>query len=305
MSKKRAGFQAAAHLILTENALTWERVDDRFDQVIHSITNLRAYHDSLRIMAEQLSKDSQDMASISKNDLLQIVGWKHRVGQNRAYNVKLIQANTDSIIESHSHAAIILARKIDATTVLTNDGELNVHGQTAVREPLSELMILKGVGPATASAVLMLIRPDVFCYMYDEVIDCFETARDYTLSQYVRINSRCLQIAQKLGLGWTTSRVARAIWTAAREMAMHGIDLSQDKAKDTAGHSKIMLEPTSFSNNKRKAAILDSCMGMGELEEVNVTKDDDTLQLKSSTRESRHEAGGKAVTRASTGKRKV
>jgi 3-methyladenine DNA glycosylase/8-oxoguanine DNA glycosylase len=53
----------------------------------------------------------------------------------------------------------------------------NKNKATTAQEALEHLTVLKGVGPATASAILSLVRPDVYCYMYDEVIDCFENKR--------------------------------------------------------------------------------------------------------------------------------
>jgi len=50
-----------------------------------------------------------------------------------------------------------------------------------MQEAITEMGKLQGVGPATASAILTLVRPDVFCYLYDEVIDCFEPTRDVSL----------------------------------------------------------------------------------------------------------------------------
>jgi hypothetical protein len=236
MSKKRAGHQAAADLILSDNVHTWECVETNWTLVIDSIPDLRIYEESLQSVAKSISAaaaSSKD--SISKTELNQIVGWKHRVGKNRAFNVKHILANTDAAVESHSRAAINLIRNAKSSNLLDANGGLNAHGQSVVQQALAELGHLKGVGPATASAILTLVRPDIFCYMYDEVIDCFETKRDYKATQYVKINSRCLQLAHALGPTWTTSRVAKAIYTAARVLAIHGTQVIEPKEASEAG----------------------------------------------------------------------
>jgi len=105
---------------------------------------------------------------------------------------------------------------------------INGKGRAAMTDAVNELGKLKGIGPATASAILSLVRPDVFCYLYDEVIDSFEPQRDYKMSNYLRVNSRCIQIAQTLGGNWTTSRVAKTIWMAARFLANNGVDMAVD-----------------------------------------------------------------------------
>jgi hypothetical protein len=48
--------------------------------------------------------------------------------------------------------------------------------------------------------------------------------RDYKMAQYLRVNDHCHEIAQKLD--WTTARVAKAIWTACRYLAITGQDLT-------------------------------------------------------------------------------
>jgi len=199
---------------------------------------------------------------ISQEELDHIVLWKHSVGKNRIYNVKYLNSNTDQEVRTQSRRAIAVAKGIDLAECFeettppsskrsnkkgggggsdgdddndngsssdggdNSDGGLNDTGRAAVQEAIGELGKLKGVGPATASAVLTLIRPDVFCYLYDEVIDCFEPQRDYKMANYLRVNNRCLQLARTLGDGWTTSRVAKTIWTAARYLAVNGVDLT-------------------------------------------------------------------------------
>ena len=45
------------------------------------------------------------------------------------------------------------------------------------------------------------------------------------MAQYLRVNEHCHEIAQKLD--WTTARVAKAIWTACRYLALTGKHLTE------------------------------------------------------------------------------
>nr|XP_043636846.1 uncharacterized protein LOC122607847 isoform X2 [Erigeron canadensis] len=55
-----------------------------------------------------------------------------------------------------------------------------------VSKAISELTILKGVGPATASAVLAAYAPDVAPFMSDEaMVAALGNSREYTLKQYL------------------------------------------------------------------------------------------------------------------------
>ena len=219
MSKKRPGVEAGINLVALDDPGTWERVEEHCASVIESIPNLTQYESSL----ESLGKSKE---FFTKAELDKVVVWKHTVGKNRIYNVKYLNANADEYVRKHSRQAIALANSIRTKDCLESDGSLNADGKKAISDAIGELGKLKGVGPATASAVLTLVRPDLFCYLYDEVIDCFEPQRDYKISNYLRVNSRCLQIAKTLGGSWTSSRVAKTIWTAARFLAANGEDLS-------------------------------------------------------------------------------
>lgn len=219
MSKKRPGFQAGANLVSLDDPRTWERVERHGEEVINSIPNLKEYEQALR-------KLGTTKESFTKAELAKIVLWKHTVGKNRIYNRKHLEANTDADVQGHSRAAIKIARSIDADVCVGADGALTAAGKKSIQEVIACLDNLKGVGPATASAMMVLVRPDIFCYLYDEVIDCFESHRDYKVSNYLRVNSRCLQIARKLGGDWTARRVAKTIWIAARFLAIRGEDLS-------------------------------------------------------------------------------
>ena len=249
-SKKRPGVQAGMSLISLDDTAVWEQVEDHSKDVIDGIPKLRDHETIIHgfaLASTAPASKSGDSAPASvktcfnKEELDKIVLWKHTVGKNRIYNVKYLNANTDESIRKHSAKAIKLARKIKLSDCVEESGSLSVGGRTAIQEAIGELGKLKGVGPATASAILTLVRPDVFCYLYDEVIDCFEPQRDYKISNYLRVNSRCLQIAKKLGAGWTTSRVARTIWTAARYLALHGenlVDHDEEASKDAASKKK-------------------------------------------------------------------
>lgn len=221
MSKKRPGVSAGMNLVELEDPSVWERVEQHGQQIYDSIEHLQEKEVNLAKL------QSQD--SISKSDLELIVSWKHAVGRNRIYNVKHLKANTDETVTSLSRAAIEKARNL--SDCCNEDGSLSDSGKKLLQECFKELERLNGVGPATASAILSVFRPDLFCYMYDEVIDCFEKARDYKLAVYLRVNSRCLQIGKTLD--WTPQRVAKTIWTAARFLAYHGEDLTQEASDDS------------------------------------------------------------------------
>lgn len=242
MSKKRPGVAASIRLVDIPDVKVWEQVEGQY-------ASIRKEKLLAAEQACQKSKvsDNDKFDSISKGQLLDIVQWKFAVGKPRPQNLGLLRGNTDTVVEKFSQNAIALAQDLSFTDCVSDDGELTADGNAAIKRALEELAKLRGVGPATATAVLYRVRPDIMCYMYDEVIDCFEPKRDYTMKVYLRINANCLKLAQTLGDGWTTARVARVLWIAARVLADGGGDLTAGFATSAKKNNNKIKE---FSNEE-------------------------------------------------------
>lgn len=242
MSKPRPGVAASKRLSGCTDAEIWSQVEKEYPGVVPRVKGLEDTVEKYSRLGTFLqgSKTKTKTATkdfLSKNELLAVVGWKFSVGKPRHALMKHLVSNTEASVREHSKAAIAKARGIDSSS--TNNGTSS-NDKT---KSLQDLLNLKGVGPATASAVLSLVRPDVFAYMYDEVIECFLPKRAYTLPTYAKVNEGCTGIAERLGEGWTPSRVATVLWTAARASA-YGL---QD-------HTLALSSNRSKSNTKRPAA---------------------------------------------------
>lgn len=236
MSKKRPGVEAAMRLADCFDVALWESVDSQLPQVVASIDNLGNLTNSCKNLGTK--------QSISKGGLLDVVKWKFAVGKPRYALMKLLESNSEESVKKCSKAAISEARMIPSTN----------NSDTNIKIALEHLTNLKGVGPATSSAVLSLFRPEKFCYMYDEVIDSFLPKRTYTLPVYMKVNEECTSIANKLGGGWTTSAVARTLWVAARVCASGGEDytLKQGSGKRALDEHMGTIEKPIRTKRRRK-----------------------------------------------------
>ncbi|KAJ3184530.1 hypothetical protein HDU87_003930 [Geranomyces variabilis] len=137
---------------------------------------------------------------MSVEDLAKIVEWKLSRGIYRPTLLAQVKSNSAELVESTSKAAFSLLK------------------QNKTLEALAEISKLKGVGPATASAILSAHSPDV-PFMSDESLATFFPAHKlpYTASAYKTLLARLTERAAELNEDdakseWTAGKVERAIW---------------------------------------------------------------------------------------------
>ena len=138
-------------------------------------------------------------------ELKKVMRWKITRGKFRPL-MRLIEQNSSSEVEEVSKESFALLREKKFTDAL--------HKITA----------LKGVGVATASAILGLLAPEEFPFMSDEALElCISGGREYTAKAYEPLRETLKKKAAELGKGWTSERVGRAIW-ASSILAVPAID---------------------------------------------------------------------------------
>ncbi|KAF4369404.1 hypothetical protein G4B88_029460 [Cannabis sativa] len=99
-----------------------------------------------------------------------------------------------------------------------NKPHLGFQSLPNVSKALSELTVLKGVGPATASAILAAYAPDVAPFMSDEAMEAaLGNSKDYSAKQYLLFANKLQTKAKELSSGeesFTPSDVERALWSS-------------------------------------------------------------------------------------------
>jgi hypothetical protein len=131
---------------------------------------------------------------VTHSELVRLTEWKMARGVWRAPNLVLVRSNPEHVVVETSSDA--LAR---------------IPHPTA---PISMLAKLKGVGPATASAVAAAVEPSVYPF-FDELVaeqvpELGKVA--WTLGYYGRYASALRERAEALGRDWTPVMVERAAW---------------------------------------------------------------------------------------------
>ena len=182
---------------------TWDAARSRYQDVLDAngggrLVELdRWYHEELSGLI-----GAREPAWLGLDELVRVVEWKMHRGVYRARNLQLARGNSATEVETASREALAEAPHPTA--------------------PIARLARLKGVGPATASAVLAAARPDVYPFFDDVVaaeIPDFGRA-DFTLKVYGHYADRLRERAALLAVGcptggWTPHAVGCALWAAA------------------------------------------------------------------------------------------
>ncbi len=157
---------------------------------------------------------SREPAYVTKEEFLEILRWKMKRGDWREWNRARV-ADTDArAIKKHAQAAFAAARDLDAA-ILTASKEY--------KKPIQILCELDGVGPATASAVLAVYRPDLYPF-FDEWIARQVAAQipalgkvAFTASYYWKYADALREKARALKRckgKWSAQEVGQALWVA-------------------------------------------------------------------------------------------
>jgi hypothetical protein len=132
---------------------------------------------------------------VTSAELVRITEWKMARGVWRAPNLVLVRSNPKDAV-------------VEATTA----------GLALVPHPTQPIALmaksLKGVGPATASAVAAAARPDLYPF-FDELVAAQIPGLGtvaWTLGYYARYAAALREMATGLGGDWTPASLERALW---------------------------------------------------------------------------------------------
>ncbi|XP_068657451.1 uncharacterized protein [Aristolochia californica] len=135
---------------------------------------------------------------MTKSELKELMQWKLSRGKWRPRLLDFVSKLDEVQVESASRKAF--------------------ESLPDVSKAVSELTILKGVGPATASAVLAAYAPDIAPFMSDEaMVAAIGNSKDYTLKQYLILVEKLQNKAKELNVEGdvlTPSDIERALWSS-------------------------------------------------------------------------------------------
>ncbi|MED6111043.1 hypothetical protein PIB30_048750 [Stylosanthes scabra] len=136
---------------------------------------------------------------ITTSELSDLMRWKLSRGKWRPRLLEFVEALDDVVVRKVSEKAF--------------------RSLPDLKKAVSEISVLKGVGAATASAVLAAYAPEVAPFMSDEAMEAaLGNSKDYTLKQYLIFADKLQTKAKELsseGDTFTPSDVERALWSYA------------------------------------------------------------------------------------------
>ena len=224
----RPGVQAAAQLIslqpISNHVNKWEHASTKYNEMLKAKdgAKLVKLDKQINVLAKSWASSTNNKShSLTKEQLLEIIiEWKFTIGKRRNALLGKLRANTAASVGHATKLAFETAHSIPY-----NDTSNQFTEQ--ITAAMNHICELQGVGPATASSILCLYRPDIFAFMHDEVIEClYDGKRGYTLKIYMEVNERCRQLAAELNsvasknggkqsVAWTPCLVGKTLWTMA------------------------------------------------------------------------------------------
>ncbi|GAB2269570.1 hypothetical protein Dimus_004490 [Dionaea muscipula] len=136
---------------------------------------------------------------ITRSELFSLMQWKLSRGKFRPRLLDFVAGLDEALVKSASDKAFLSLPHLD--------------------KAVSELTVLKGIGPATASAVLAAYSPQIAPFMSDEaMVAVFGNSKDYSLKQYLVLADKLQTKAKELSSEdelFTPSDVERALWSCA------------------------------------------------------------------------------------------
>lgn len=193
-------------LFACEDAAVWRRLFGRYWEVVEA-KSLGKSKKSVKLLTLDKWFQEELPAAIAERpgryvtlpELVKVMEWKLTRGKFRPRLQQLVATNSEEAVEKCSRKAFRLLPDVQAA--------------------ITELSSLKGLGPATASAVLAAGAPEEAAFMADEAVESIPGLRpiQYTAKHYTLYLSKVAERTKTLNKvdalrDWTPHRVELCLW---------------------------------------------------------------------------------------------
>ncbi|XP_039991823.1 uncharacterized protein zgc:112496 [Xiphias gladius] len=230
-------------LFACEEPATWRSVYEKYWDVVEAkakgkkpgkLLNLdKWYQEELPILIS-----SRPDKHVTLSELVKLMEWKLTRGKFRPRLQQLVASNSEDTVEKCSRKAFSLLPDVQAA--------------------IAELSSLKGVGPATASAVLAAGAPEQTAFMSDEAMESVPGLKpiQYTAKHYALYLGKMVERTEKLNKvdrqqDWTPHRLELCLW-ALTIATQQQLPLVQDVNVKGSGAAKKCPDPDADQRPTKK-----------------------------------------------------
>eukprot|EP00457_Paulinella_chromatophora_P007721 gb/GEZN01007745.1/.p1 GENE.gb/GEZN01007745.1/~~gb/GEZN01007745.1/.p1 ORF type:complete len:290 (+),score=49.41 gb/GEZN01007745.1/:30-899(+) len=175
----------------------------------------------------------------TQEDLIRIMRWKITRGTFRPL-MGLVESNSGKSVYEASSEALRLANASNS--------------QEALLSALNRLCALRGIGPATASAILAMLFPSRCAFMSDEALEGVGLERLYTAKSVSALWSALGKKSKEVGL--QPEELGRALWTQAKLAVFPALNSQASAAKTKAADMKALpVKPATSAKAKEASGL--------------------------------------------------
>jgi hypothetical protein len=185
----------------SDDVSAWHAALDGYDAAIAALPNAKLTgHDAWYREALPSLVHARAPMHVTHDEMVRITEWKMARGVWRAPNLVLVRNNTPDAVVNASRSA---AEQIPHPT-----------------KPVTALVALKGVGAATASALLAVMAPAVYPFFDEDVaaqvplLGPVAWTNGYYAKYATALRERSAQLSALFGRAFTPVMVERALWAA-------------------------------------------------------------------------------------------
>ncbi|XP_026206917.1 uncharacterized protein zgc:112496 [Anabas testudineus] len=233
-------------LFACEDPATWRRVYEKYWGVVEAkarnkkpgkLLNLdKWYQEELPTLMS-----SRPDKHVTLSELVKLMEWKLTRGKFRPRLQQLVASNSEDTVEKCSRKAFSLLPDVQAA--------------------IAELSTLKGIGPATASAVLAVGAPEQTAFMSDEAMESVPGLKpiQYTAKHYTLYLGKMVERTEQLNKvdpqqDWTPHRLELCLW-ALTTAAQQQLPLLKDIEVKGGGGAEECTHPDADQRPTKKLKI--------------------------------------------------